>query len=534
MAAHLLLCDGAVPAELVLPADVETWSHADFAATVRGPGIRRHLLRYASVTLVLPHLGLRSRPLLVMVVLRLLSHGRVLMVDAQQRQLQVGPVALLRRALTTLGEALRLPGVLASVSRELAELRSRAPDRRASAPQAGAACLYLKTDLWFSTQVGGSVTHMAGVVNNLEQTTGVVPWVFATAANPIVDPAINIRALLPASRFWDFREVPALLFSRSASVEVCALLGSERPSFIYQRYSLNNYAGAKLALALNVPLVTEYNGSEVWISQHWGTPVVRLALSEQVEQLNLEAADLIVVVSDVLRQELLGRGVPAERILVNANGVDASAFHPDIDATDLRRHLGLQGKTVIGFIGTFGPWHGTEELVEAFALLLESQPQRRDELRLLLVGQGARHAAALALATRLGVLQQCLFVGQVPQKQAPDYLACCDVLAAPHVPNPDGTPFFGSPTKLFEYMAMGRPIVASALGQIQQVLRHGDSAWLVGPGQPAALAEGLAQVLEQPQLGRSLGKRARQDVLDQHTWYHHTQRIVAALEGVCP
>jgi glycosyltransferase involved in cell wall biosynthesis len=516
-----------------LPADVETWSHADFAATVRGPGMRRHLLRYTSVTLTLAHLGLRPRPLLVMVVLRLLSHGSVMIVDPHQRQLKVGFLALLRQAFATLGEALRLPRELAEVNRELAHLRGCAQRRSAASPKPGAPCLYLKTDLWFSTQVGGSVTHMAGVVNNLGDVTGVVPLVFATVGNPIVDPCLTVRILLPAPAFWDFRELPALLFSRSASAEVSAVVGAERPSFIYQRYSLNNYAGAKLALELNVPLVTEYNGSEVWISQHWGKPVARLKLSEQVEQLNLEAADLIVVVSDVLHQDLIGRGVPVERILVNPNGVDATAFHPDIDASDLRRTLALEGKTVIGFIGTFGPWHGTEELVEAFSLLLASQPQHYENLRLLLMGKGARHAATLEACKRLGVLSQCVFTGQVPQKDAPRYLACCDLLVAPHVPNPDGTPFFGSPTKLFEYMAMGRPIVASALGQIQEVLQHGSSAWLVEPGHAAALAEGLAHVLEQPDFGRSLGERARQEVLEKHTWRHHTQRIVCALERIC-
>ncbi|UUQ63730.1 glycosyltransferase [Pseudomonas fuscovaginae UPB0736] len=533
MAEHLLICDGAPPEGLQLPAAVEIWSHADFAATVRGPGILRHLLRYRSVTLVLAHLGLRPRPLLVMSVLRLLGHGRVVMVDLHQRQLHVGPLALLRQAFATLGEWLRLPGLLAEVSRELADLLLRAQRSSAVAPQPGAPCLYLKTDLWFSTQVGGSVTHMAGVVNNLADATGAAPLVFATADNPIVDSRITVRSLLPAAAFWDFRELPALLFSRSASAEVSAAVGGERPSFIYQRYSLNNYAGVKLSLELNVPLVTEYNGSEVWISQNWGTPVARPELSEQVERLNLEAADLIVVVSDVLRQDLIGRGISDERILVNPNGVDATAFDPHLDASDLRRSLGLECKTVIGFIGTFGPWHGTEELVEAFALLLAKQPQHCENLRLLLVGQGSRRAAALDAANRLGVLSQCVFTGQVPQKDAPLYLACCDFLAAPHVPNPDGTPFFGSPTKLFEYMAMGRPIVASALGQIQEILQHGRSAWLVEPGHAAALAEGLAHVLEQPDLGRSLGERAREEVLEKHTWRHHTRRIVDALERVC-
>ncbi|WP_374980986.1 glycosyltransferase [Pseudomonas solani] len=532
--AHLLICDGEPPLGLDLPQGVETWSHAEFAATVRGPGLRRHLFRHASVTLVLPHLGLRPRPLLVMGVLRLLARGEVTLVDTSLARLRIGPWQLIRQMTRAVGEALRLPGLLEGVRDELAELSQRAQQRGAVALHPGAPCLYLKTDLWFSTQVGGSVTHMAGVINNLAVTTGTPPLVLSTADNPILDTAIAVRTILPPPVFWDFREVPALLFSRSASDEAKAALGGRRPSFIYQRYSLNNYAGARLALALEVPLVTEYNGSEVWISRNWGTPVARPALSERIEQLNLDAADLIVVVSEVLRQELLERGVPAERILVNPNGVDAEAFHPTIDATALRRELGLEGMTVIGFIGTFGPWHGTEELVEAFARLLESHPEYRESVRLLLVGQGVRHAATLEKAERLGVRQNCVFTGQVPQQDAPGYLACCDMLVAPHVPNPDGTPFFGSPTKLFEYMAMGRPIVASALGQIGEVLDHGRSAWLVEPGEPGRLAEGLSVVLQHPDLGRHLGASARQEVLERHTWRHHTQRIVSSLERLCP
>src|SRR6202012_2662605 len=108
------------------------------------------------------------------------------------------------------------------------------------------------------------------------------------------------------------------------------------------------------------------------------------------------------------------------------NGVDPEMFPPAINARDLRRKLGLEGKTVIGFIGTFGPWHGTEQLVEAFANLLAMSAHRRDDLRLLMMGQGARHAATVDKATKLGVASCCVFTGQVSQKEAPQYLACCD------------------------------------------------------------------------------------------------------------
>src|SRR5262249_61279701 len=73
------------------------------------------------------------------------------------------------------------------------------------------------------------------------------------------------------------------------------------------------------------------------------------------------------------------------------------------------------------------------------------------------------------------------FTGLIEQADGPQHLAACDVLASPHVPNADGTPFFGSPTKLFEYMAMGKAIVASDLDQVSEVLRHGETAWMVPP-----------------------------------------------------
>jgi glycosyltransferase involved in cell wall biosynthesis len=98
----------------------------------------------------------------------------------------------------------------------------------------------------------------------------------------------------------------------------------------------------------------------------------------------------------------------------------------------------------------------------------------------------------------------------VPQEEGPAYLAACDVLVATHVPNPDGSKFFGSPTKLFEYMATGRGIVASRLGQIAEVLEHGRTALLTEPGSPDALAEALARMVHDERLRAELGHaRAR-------------------------
>ena len=109
-------------------------------------------------------------------------------------------------------------------------------------------------------------------------------------------------------------------------------------------------------------------------------------------------------------------------------------------------------------------------LVRAFVQLLHAFPVYRDQVRLLLIGDGVTLSAVRQIIERGEVSDSVVYAGSVPQSEAPTYLAACDILISPHVPNTDGTPFFGSPTKLFEYMAMGKGIVASRLNQIQDGL----------------------------------------------------------------
>jgi len=129
-----------------------------------------------------------------------------------------------------------------------------------------------------------------------------------------------------------------------------------------------------------------------------------------------------------------------------------------------------------------------------------------------------------------GALEATVFTGLIPQEDGPAHLAACDVLASPHVENPDGAPFFGSPTKLFEYMAMGKGIVASDLEQIGEVLVHGRTAWLVRPGSVDALAAGLAQLIDDRELRKALGSVARREVVARYTWREHTRRTIERLK----
>jgi glycosyltransferase involved in cell wall biosynthesis len=126
----------------------------------------------------------------------------------------------------------------------------------------------------------------------------------------------------------------------------------------------------------------------------------------------------------------------------------------------------------------------------------------------------------------------CILAGRIPQEQGPAYLAACDILASPHVPNPDGTPFFGSPTKLFEYMAMGKGIVASDLDQIGEILKHEKTAWMVKPGDAESLMLGLKRLIDDTALREKLGRAAREEVVAKYTWKEHTRKIMEKLKEV--
>lgn len=394
--------------------------------------------------------------------------------------------------------------------------------------------LFLRTDHWFNIKSGGSVGHLTGVIHGLKA-SGYYPHIISTDCLIGINDDDYFHLCVPSyERGRNLPEIPELLYNDQIIRFIDNNWQSWSPSFIYQRYSLGNYAGVILRKRYRVPYVCEYNGSFPWMARNWQhRKLFHEKLITRIELLNLQEADVVVVVSQPMKDELMARGIESSKILVNPNGVDPDKYSPGVDGSKVLKQYNLDRKTIIGFIGTFGRWHGAEVLAEAFGRLLHRFPEYVDQVQLFMIGDGQTMSQVKENLRKYNVTDACTFTGLVPQEEGPSHLAACDILVSPHVPNPDGTPFFGSPTKLFEYMAMGKGIVASDLEQIGEVLKHGNTAWMVKPGDPESLMFGLKAMIDDEGLRRRLGKVARQEVAAKYTWKEHTRKIIEKLKECC-
>jgi glycosyltransferase involved in cell wall biosynthesis len=488
------------------------------------------LARYRESRVLTPDLAFLGRPLAFALLARWCARGACYIEDEQGRRQPLRLSQLARWSSAMLREPLQRGPYVARMTAQVAAEEACLGSRRRVRAGFPHPCAYFRTDLSYAVKAGGSVGHIAGVLNSLAA-FGHRP-VFVTTDNvPTVDSEIETVLVPRSERFWHYRELPSMVMHETFLDCARRVLAGRPLSFIYQRYSLHNFAGVVLSRERNVPLVVEYNGSESWVGRHWGHALEHQGLADRIEVLNMRAADVVVVVSDVNREELVARGVAADRILLNPNGVDTERYRPDVDGSTVRRRYDLEGKQVVGFIGTFGPWHGAEVLTEAYGQLLARRPELKQRSRLLMIGDGARAAQAREILEASGHGDAAVWTGIVPQAEGPAHLAACDVLVSPHVPNPDGSRFFGSPTKLFEYMAIGRPIVASDLEQIGEILRHERTAWLVPPADVQALGQGIERVLDDPELRDRLASGAREAVVARWSWREHTARILEALQA---
>lgn len=409
--------------------------------------------------------------------------------------------------------------------------------------------LYLNANLWFGVKAGGSVGHIAGVINALDEKGFQVDYASVDASGMLAPSVSHLKIPAPAA-FGIPSELNYYRFNRHAADFLSTHCGAKHWKYIYQRLSIANYTGVLLSRRHQIPLIIEYNGSEAWVAKNWGRPLKYHETAIQAEEVCLKHAQVIVTISQVLKEELIERGIPEAKIVCYPNCIDPHLFSPENHTKQAIAHLrqkhGIaEDAMVCTFVGTFGQWHGVDMLAKTIRYLIETDKAWLDasKTRFLLVGDGGKMAEVKTILDEYLHSEYVTLTGLVPQKEAPLYLASSDILLSPHIDNTDGSRFFGSPTKLFEYMAMEKAIIASKVEQIGEVIQPAlqaqdgltgksvmdETGILFESGNVEAFANAIRWTVENREAQIQLGKNARQKALACYTWGHHVDAI---LDGI--
>jgi glycosyltransferase involved in cell wall biosynthesis len=236
------------------------------------------------------------------------------------------------------------------------------------------------------------------------------------------------------------------------------------------------------------------------------------------EQRTWRRADAYITITGALARELGDRFGPRAHLAVIPDGVRLPADRVFRPFTPARRPLAA-------YAGHLYPWKGVDVFVEALArlpqvdgLIVGGHPGEGDLARV----QGR--------AVGLGIADRVTFSGLLPPAEVAGQLADAQVLVLPNTAT-GISERYTSPLKLFEYLAAGRPIVASDLPALREIVSHGDQAWLVSPGAPAALAEGIAHLVAHPDLAASMAHRAWQTAAE-YTWDRRAERIERLMQSI--
>ncbi len=292
--------------------------------------------------------------------------------------------------------------------------------------------------------------------------------------------------------------------------------------FIYERYSLFAFAGIKLARELKVPHILEVNAPLAYEQEKMrGLEMKNLALVS--ERRIYRETDCVFVVSQELKNYVISCGVPEERITVLPNGVDPKRFVSASDGNRIREKFGLTGKRTIGFVGSLKSWHGTDMLCKAF---YETRKQTANA-HLLIVGDGPERNTLENYVSKYDLQKAVTFTGKIPYPEIPEYIAAMDITVAPYIPNDN---FYFSPIKIFEYMAMGKPVVAGRIGQVEDLLIEGKNGLMFPPGDTLALTNILVKLVNDPDSCKEMGGHGKNWVLAERTWDRNGAEVLESLK----
>jgi glycosyltransferase involved in cell wall biosynthesis len=325
----------------------------------------------------------------------------------------------------------------------------------------------------------------------------------------------KLKALLPRGLY----ELAELCYSCVAYRKLAALIRAERPDGIYERYNLYLLAGVWAKRRFGLPLMLEVNAPMAQERREYGG-LSWPRLADWAELYVWKRADLLLPVTQVLADHMVARGIDPARIRVTPNGINEAHYQRLPSTAQAKQALGLDGRLVIGFTGFVREWDRLDRIVAWLARTVPRHP-----LHLLVIGDGPARGDIEAAARQLGVSERLSFTGAVAREQVPALSMAFDIaLQTALVP-------YASPLCLFEYLALGKAIVAPDQANHHEILRADVDALLYGPTDPEGIEKALDRLCDEPGLRDRIAAAAPGVIRQRRlTWQAHAEKVAALMQ----
>lgn len=324
----------------------------------------------------------------------------------------------------------------------------------------------------------------------------------------------RLAAFAPA---WLY-EMMSLSYNLVGYRKLARAIKRRRPDLIYERYALNTFCGIWASRRFQIPLVLEVNAPLRYEQEQLGKLAFK-RLARFSERWICSHSTRTIVVSSAMREILRAQGVPETNMQVMPNGIDVQRFHPKISGAPVRQRYGLTEELVIGFVGWFRKWHGLEMLVE----IMHEARLHEQNVRLLLVGEGPAEAELRQQVRSNNLQSTVIFTGPIAREEIPAHIAAMDIAVQPKAPA------YACPMKIFEYLGMGKCIVAPDQPNIREILRHGENAYLFQPESKAGLRATLLELSAEAAKREHVAARAYQSLRAQGFFWQENARKVVEL-----
>lgn len=331
--------------------------------------------------------------------------------------------------------------------------------------------------------------------------------------------------------FWDnfkkfvppfFFRISELLYNLPSFLIISKHIKIFKPDFLYERYALFHFAGVEVSRRFGIPLILEVN-TPYAVAWEKYDKLYFSWLAKRIEKYIFRRAQAIITVSRALKQYLVNNlGIPQGKIFVMQNGVNLQEFDWKIEAKQTSERNNLQGKIVIGFVGSLRVWHG----IDLFAKAIESVCKQRSHVNFLVVGDGEMKPHLMEVIALNNLASRVSLIEFLPHRDIPECISMMDIAVMPN------SNFYGSPMKIFEYMAMGKAVIAPKIASIEEVIEHGVDGYLFEQNNSEKFIEGLLLLIDDERFRKDLGNRAREKVVNNYTWDLNGERIIEILRRI--